>query len=99
MKQYLLNVFNEHKAKIVEILANELKVQGNKILFNPPIRIDLPDTNEEDFETIIEIEFDEKENSWYVHNYITYIDLMTSEYWAPLRNLSFEELYEIAEKL
>lgn len=99
MKQYLSNIFNEHKNAIVEVLNTELKVQGNKVLFSPPIRIDLPDINDEDFETITEIEFDEKENSWYVHNYITYIDLMTSEYWTPLSDLSFEELYNIAEKV
>lgn len=99
MKQYLQNIFNEHKNAIVEVICTELKVQGDKVFFNPPIRIDLPDANDEDFETITEIELDEKESHWYVHNYITYIDLMTSEYWTPLRDLSFEELYEIAEKL
>jgi len=99
MKQYLSDIFNEHKNAIVEVISNELKAKGNKVAFNPPIRIDLPATNDEDFETITEIEFDEKENSWYVHNYITYIDLITSEYWTPLRDLSFEELYEIAERV
>ena len=99
MKQYLQNIFNEHKAEIVKVLANELKAKGNKVAFNPPIRIDLSATNDEDFETITEMEFDEKEGHWYVHNYITYIDLMVSEYWTPLRDLSFEELFEIAERI
>lgn len=99
MKQHLQNIFSELKNAIVGVLNTELKIQGNKVLFNPPIRIDLPNHDDEDFETITEIELDEKENSWYVHNYITYIDLMTSEYWTPLRDLSFEELYNIAEKL
>ena len=99
MKKHLQNIFNELKSTIVGVLSTELKLKGDKVLFNPPIRIDLPPNNDEDFETITEAEFDEKENEWYIHNYITYLDLQADEYWTPLRDLTFEELIEIAEKL
>lgn len=99
MKQHLLDTFNEEKNTIAEVISKELKAKGNKVTFNPPIRIDFPHTDNEDFETITEIEFNEKENSWYVHNFITDLNLQADEYWTPLRDLTFEELYNIAEKL
>ena len=51
------------------------------------------------FEEITSIEYDEKEQTWYVHNYITSLDLMTNEYWTPLRDMSFDELFKISQSL
>lgn len=99
MNQKLFDLYNEYKSSFANALSTELKIQGNKVLFNPPIHIDLPPNNDEDFETITEAEFDEKENEWYIHNYITYLDLQADEYWTPLRDLAFDELFKIAERL
>ena len=102
MKQYLLDLYNEHKNSFVKAIVNELKTKGRKVQFNPVIYIELPTTNGEECEEIIEIKFDSKENTWYVHNFINFItmvDLDTKEYWTPLRDLSFDELYQIADRL
>ena len=99
MKQYLLDIYNEHKKAFVETIANELKAKGNKVAFSPYIHIDLPILSNDNYEEITEIEYDPKESTWYVHNFITDIDMATVEYWTPLHELSFDELFQIAEKL
>ena len=53
----------------------------------------------DEFEEITEIKFDSKENLWYVHNYVTDMELQTNEYWTPLIDMSFDELFKIAERL
>lgn len=97
MKKELLDLYNSLKATFAEGMVNN--IQGNKIEFTPSIRISLPRDNDEFQEDILSMEYDAKEDAWYVHNFITEIDLMTSEYWTPLKDLSFDELFKIAERI
>ena len=98
MKQKLFNLHNRLKHSFVQEIIDIIRHQ-DKIVFEPFIRINLPRDNDELFEDITEIEYDPKENIWYVHNYITEVDLMTGEYWTPIRDLSFDELFKIAERI
>ena len=99
MTQKLFCLFNRLKSSFAEEIIDTLKTKGTKITFEPCLRINLPRDNDELFEDITEIEYDPKENIWYVHNYITEVDLMTGEYWTPIRDLSFDELFKIDERI
>ena len=97
MKQELFNLYNELKNTFIEkIVAN---IEGGKIEFSPYIRISLPRDSDEFFEEILSIEYDANEKIWYAHNCVTETDCSASMYWTPLRDLSFDELYKIAERL
>ena len=98
MNKTLFDIYNSLKASFVEAMESYL-VKQHVISFFPSLHINLPNDNDESFEEITSIEYDEKEQTWYVHNYITSLDLMTNEYWTPLRDMSFDELFKIAEKL
>jgi len=101
MNKTLLDIHNSLKNQFVKAMEPYLqnKAIEGKVLFSKVLRIYLPQENDEFFEDITSIEFDKKENTWYVHNYITEVDLMTGEYWTPLRDMTFDELYKIAERL
>jgi hypothetical protein len=101
MNKTLLDIFNSAKEQCIKALLPFIveKTKDDKLEFSPAIRLPLPENKDEYFEDITDVVFDKEENTWYVHNYITETDLTTSEYWTPLRDMSFDELYKIAEKL
>lgn len=70
-----------------------------KITFSPYIKIYAPNTSAIYFEELTEMEYGPQENTWYVHDYTTDYELQVEEYWIPLRDFTFEQLYEIAEVL
>jgi hypothetical protein len=98
MNKTLFDIYNSLKASFVEAIEPYL-VKQHVVTFSPALRINLPSDNDESFEEITSIEYDEKEQTWYVHNYITSLDLMTNEYWTPLRDMAFDELFKISERL
>jgi hypothetical protein len=98
MNKTLFDIYNSLKASFVEAIEPYL-VKQHVVTFSPPLHINLPNDNDESFEEITSIEYDEKEQTWYVHNYITSLDLMTNEYWTPLRDMSFDELFKISQSL
>lgn len=98
MNKTLFNIYNSLKASFIEAMEPYL-VKQHVVIFSPPLHISLPNDNDELFEEITSIEYDEKENTWYAHNYITDTNLDVTEYWTPLRDLSFDELFKIAETL
>lgn len=98
MNKTLFDIYNSLKASFVEAMEPYL-VKQHVVTFSTPLHINLPNDNDEFFEEITSIEYDEKEQTWYVHNYITSLDLMTNEYWTPLRDMSFDELFKISERL
>ena len=98
MNKTLFDIYNSLKASFVEAMEPYL-VKQHVVTFSPTLLINLPNDNDESFEEITSIEYDEKEQTWYVHNYITSVDLMTNEYWTPLRDMSFDELFKISERL
>lgn len=98
MNKTLFDIYNSLKASFVEAMKPYL-VKRHVVTFSPPLHINLPNDNDESFEGITSIEYDEKEQTWYVHNYIASLNLMTNEYWTPLRDMTFDELYKISEKL
>lgn len=97
MKQELFDLYNSLKNTFIEKIVET--VDTKQKAFSPYIRITLPRDTEEIFEGIVSIEYDEKEDTWYAHNYITNTNLDVTEYWTPLRDLSFDELFKIAEAL
>ena len=99
MKKYLSDIFNQQKNTIVTILENEFKIKGNKVKFDIPLRIQSNRGTDELFCDYVEVEYDAAEKHWYVHNFITNTDLSVDEYWTPLRDLSFDELYKLTEML
>ena len=101
MNKTLQDAFNSAKEQCVKALLPFIveKAKDNKLEFSPIIKISLPQDKDEFFEDITDIEYNEKENTWYVHNYITDESLDADEYYTPLRDMTFEELYEIAERL
>ena len=98
MNKTLFDIYNSLKASFVEAMEPYL-VKQHVVTFSPSLLINLPNDNDESFEEITSIEYDEKEQTWYVHNYITSLDLMTNEYWTPLSDMSFDELYKTSERL
>jgi hypothetical protein len=98
MNKTLFDIYNSLKASFVEAIEPYL-VKQHVVTFSPTLLINLPNDNDESFEEITSIEYDEKEQTWYVHNYITSLDLMTNEYWTPLRDMSFDELFKISQSL
>lgn len=99
MKKYLFALYNNCKNEFVAAIQREVRTNKDKIFFDPYIRISLSRDEDSFFEDITEIVFDPKENTCYAHNFITETDLMTNEYWTPLRDMSFDELFKIAERL
>ncbi len=101
MNKTLQDIFNSAKKQCVKALLPYIaeKAENNKLEFSPPIRISLPQNKVEFFEAITDVVFDKEENTWYVHNYITDESLNADEYYTPLKDMTFEELYEIAERL
>ena len=105
MNETLKNIFQSAKNECIEAMLSYLTENSynnkviNKVIFSPAIRISSPKDSDEFFEDITDIEYNEKENTWYVHNYITDESLDVDEYYTPLRDMTFEELYEIAERL
>ncbi len=98
MNKTLFDIYNSLKASFVKAMEPYL-VKQHVVTFSPSLLINLPNDNDESFEEITSIEYDEKEQTWYVHNYITDLDLMTNEYWTPLRDMSFDELFKISQSL
>ena len=98
MKKKLSDTFIQCKGVITIAIEEEIK-NKDKITFNPSITVFGTRDSEELYINFTELEFDAEESTWYAHNYVTNEDLSTDEYWTPLRDLSFDELYKIAERL
>jgi hypothetical protein len=99
MEKILFDIYNSLKGQYVNAMLPYLKAGRGIVTFSPYIMISLPRDNDEFFEEIESVSFDEKENTWYVHNYITNEDLEVNEYYTPLRDMTFEELFKISERL
>ena len=99
MNRPLFDIYNSLKSQYIEAIEPYLNINRGKIVFTPNILIFFPRTNKDYYEEITEIEFDKVENTWYVHNYITDTELQTDECWTPLRDMTFDELFKIAERL
>lgn len=98
MKRKLSDIFIQCKGIIVIAIEEEIK-NRDKVTFDPTIRIDSSRDTDEFYIDFTELEFDKDESTWYAHNFVTNTDLSTDEYWTPLRDLSFNELYKIAERI
>ena len=96
MNKELFNLHTELKNQFSSAIG---KMLGDKIEFSPYIRFSFSRDSDEMFEDIVGIEYDSEEKTHYVHNYITSTDLDVQEYWTPLQDLSFEELFKIAERI
>ena len=97
MKKELFDSYNRYKASFIEDITDSLKTL--EVKFSPYIKLSLPRDSDEFLEEISDISYDAKEDTWYAHNYVTDTELCAEEYYTPLRDLSFDELFKIAERL
>ena len=99
MKKHLSDLHNELKAQFIDAIIREVKVSNNKIKFLPYIKIAFSDESDDLYEEITDVEFLPDENICLCHNFITDMELQTQEYYTPFDQLSWEELFKIAERL
>ena len=104
MKQKLFHLYNRLKKSFVDEITDIVKHKGGEIVFNPHIKIYLP-SNESIYlmyEEVACLQFDEKEKCLYANvNVVEVDDTYTDEheYWTPLRDMPFDELFRIAENV
>ena len=99
MKDKLFDLFNVSRTVITETMTIEARKQGDIIAFSPIIHIDSPRDSDDLYTEIVEIYYDKNEDCCYVHNFVTDTNLDVEEYYTPLRDMSFDELFRIAERL
>ena len=102
MKQKLFHLYNRLKKSFVSEITDIVKHEGGEITFNPIIKIDKPCDDGEMFDEIACLQYDKKEKTLYVHLMEVQIDvpiIEQHEYWIPLRDLSFDDIYKIAERI
>ena len=104
MNQKLFHLYNRLKKSFVDEITDIVKSKGGETVFSPYIRIYLP-SNEGTYlmyEEVACLQFDEKENTLYVSLQTVEVDDVHTErqeYWTPLRDMSFDELFRIAENI
>lgn len=104
MKQKLFHLYNRLKESFVAEIADIVKAKGGEIVFSPHIKIYLPSTEGSYlmYEEVACLQFDENDNTLYADIQTVEVDDVHTErheYWMPLRDMSFDELYKIAERL
>ena len=102
MKQKLFHLYNRLKKSFVDEITDIVKHRKGEIIFNPHIRIDKPSDDGFWYDEVACLQFDEKEKTLYVHLQEIQVDAIVTEeheYWISLRDLSFDEIYKIAEKI
>lgn len=99
MTDKLFDLFNVSKTVITEAMTIEARKQGNIVAFSPIIHIDSTRDSDDLYTEITGIEYDKNEDCCYVRNFVTDTNLDVEEYYTPLRNMSFDELFRIAERL
>ena len=104
MKQKLFHLYNRLKESFVAEIVDIVKAKGGEIVFSPYIKIYLPSTEDSYlmYEEVACIQFDERDNTLYANLQTVEVDDVHTErheYWTPLRDMSFDELYSIAERL
>lgn len=104
MKQKLFHLYNRLKKSFVDEITDIVKHKKGEIIFSPYIRINLP--HDEDsyqmYEEVACLQYDEKEKALYANIQTVEVDDIHTEkqeYWTPLRDMSFDELFRIAENI
>ena len=104
MKQKLFCLYNRLKKSFVDEITDIVKHKKGEVVFNPHVRIYLP-SNEDIYlmyEEVACLQYDEKEKALYANIQVTEVDDIhteKNEYWTPLRDMSFDELFRIAENV
>ena len=104
MKQKLFHLYNRLKKSFVDEITDIVNQKKEEIVFNPPIKIHLP--SGEDvyylYEEVACLQYDEKEKCLYANIQVIEVDDVHTEkqeYWTPVRDMSFDELFRIAENI
>lgn len=100
MKGKLTELYTTFKESVIQNIQEKVDENGGTIELN----ISLPDVANNGTCYYVNIEnitgIEKKENDYLVHNFFTCSDtLEVDEYWTVLRDLSFDELWAVAEKL
>ena len=104
MKQKLFCLYNRLKKSFVDEITDIVKHKKGEIVFEPHIRIYLP-SNEGTYlmyEEVACLQYDEKEKCLYANIQVVEVDDVHTEkqeHWTPVRDMSFDELFRIAENI
>lgn len=104
MKQKLFHLYNRLKESFVAEITDIVKAKGGEIVFSPYIKIYLPSTEDSYlmYEEVACLQFDDKEKCLYAYIQTVEVDDVHTERhecWVALRDMSFDELFRIAERL
>ena len=104
MKQKLFSLYNRLKKSFIDEILDIVMHKGGEIVFSPYIRINLPPDDESYimYEEVACLQYDTRDNTLYANIQIVEVDdthTEKSEYWTPLRDMSFGELFKIAENI
>ena len=104
MKQKLFHLYNRLKESFVAEIADIVKTKGGEIVFSPHIKIYLPSTEDTYlmYEEVACLQFDDKEKCLYANIQTVEVDDVHTERhecWVALRDMSFDELFRIAENI
>ena len=104
MKQKLFCLYNRLKKSFVDEITDIVNQKNGEIIFEPHILIYLP-SNESIYmmyENVACLQYDDKEKCLYANIQVIEVDDIHTEkqeYWTPVRDMSFDELFRIAENL
>ena len=104
MKQKLFHLYNRLKRSFIDEILDIVMHKGGEIIFEPHIKIMLPHDDDSYlmYEEVACLQYDEKEKALYANIQVVEVDDIhteKNEYWTPLRDLDFNELFAIAERL
>ena len=104
MKQKLFCLYNRLKKSFVDEITDIVNQKKGECVFNPPIKIHLPSSEDVYYlyEEVACLQYDAKEKCLYANTQVIEVDDVhteRNEYWTSLRDMSFDELFQIAEKL
>lgn len=95
----LIDLYDSFKDMFVKAIQNEIIAQGPNVKFEIPIPITILKGKDIFFMYILEISYNSEMDCCSVHSRKSDSTGLTTEYWTPLGELTFEELYKIAKRL
>ena len=102
MRQKLFHLYNRLKKSFVDEITDIVRHKGGEIIFDSRVKIDKPKDDGYWYDEIACLQYDDRDKTLYVHLQEVEVDAVATEmheYWTPLRDMSFDDLYKIAERI
>ena len=102
MKQKLFHLYNRLKKSFIDEITDIVRHKGGEIIFEPHIKIDKPKDDGYWYYEIACLQYDDRDKTLYVHLQEVEVDEVASErheYWTPLKDEAFDDIFKIAEKI